>query len=248
VRLSVVGAGPAYSDRIGAVGACYLLEAGGASMALDLGHGAFAGLAARVAPERLTTIFVSHLHPDHFIDLVPLRHWLRNEVRPRARVRVDGPAALLERIDALHDLPGFAGAALDLAPLTVGSRTVDLFVLELARVRHTDDSWAVRVSTGGAAPGLVYSGDIGDAAGLAPLVRAGDVLLVEASFGPGPVPADAEHLDGPAIGRLAATRRPGRVLLTHMLPGVDPQATVATVRESFDGPVELVAPGTVVEV
>jgi hypothetical protein len=29
---------------------------------------------------------------------------------------------------------------------------------------------------------------------------------------------------------------------------VDPQATVATVRESFDGPVELVAPGTVVEV
>jgi ribonuclease BN (tRNA processing enzyme) len=248
VRLSVVGAGPAYSDRIGAVGACYLLEVPGASMALDLGHGAFAGLAARVAPEALSTVFISHLHPDHFIDLVPLRHWLRYHAEPRARVRVDGPAALGQRIDALHGEAGFAAAALDFVPLAPGARTAGPFTLEVARVRHTDDSFAVRVSTGDDRPGLVYSGDIGGTDGLEPILRAGDALLIEVSFGPGPVPPGVPHLDGPAVGRLAGSRGAARVLLTHLLPGRDPEATIATVRESFDGPVELVAPGTVVDI
>ena len=248
MRLTVVGAGPAYSDRIGAVGACYLLETGGAAMALDLGHGAFAGLAARVAPETLTTICISHLHPDHFIDLVPLRHWLRYHAAPRSRVRVDGPAELGARIDALHAEPGFAATALDIVPLAPGARNVGPFRLEVARVEHTDDSFAVRVSTGDDRPGLVYSGDIGDADELAPILRPGDTLLAEVSFGPGPVPRGVLHLDGTAVGRLARDGRAGRVLLTHLLPGLDPEATIAAVRESFDGPAELVDPGTVVDV
>ncbi|MBI3744928.1 MAG: hypothetical protein HY264_00075 [Chloroflexi bacterium] len=74
------------------------------------------------------------------------------------------------------------------------------------------------------------------------------MLLVEASFGPGPVPEGAAHLDGPAVGRLAARTQPSRVLLTHVLPGRSGPSTVASVRESFDGPVELVAPGTVADV
>jgi len=247
MRLTVVGAGPAYSDRMGAVGACYLLEIPGASMALDLGHGAFAGLAARVAPEALATVFVSHLHPDHFIDLVPLRHWLRYHVEPRARVRVDGPALLAERIDALHGEPGFAQAALQLQPLEPGTRTAGPFNLEIVRVRHTEDSFAVRVSLDENGPGLVYSGDIGDVDGLAPILRAGDALLVEVSFGPGPIPRGVAHLDGPAVGGLASRTGAGRVLLTHLLPDRDPVATIATVQASFDGPVELMVAGTVVD-
>ncbi len=247
MRLTVVGAGPAYSDVPGAVGACYLLTASGATMALDLGHGAFAGLASRVVPVSLKTIFISHLHPDHFIDLVPLRHWLRYHMDPPGRVRIDGPQDLLARLDALHDEAGFAATSLDLAPLAPGSRTVGPFTLEIARVSHTDDSNAVRVSVDGRGPGIIYSGDVSVADDLAGLIRPGDVLLVEASFGPGPVPFGAQHLDGPAVGRLAAATHPGRVLLTHLLPGIDPEATIATVRNAFDGPVELVSPGTVVD-
>ncbi len=247
MRLTVVGAGPAYSDVPGAVGACYLLSASGATIALDLGHGAFAGLASRVVPVSLKTVFISHLHPDHFIDLVPLRHWLRYHVDPPGRVRVDGPAELLARLDALHAEEGFAAASLDLVPLAPGPRTIGPFTLEMAKVSHTADGYAVRVSADAGGPAIIYSGDVGVADELAALIRPGDTLLVEASFGPGPVPPGAEHLDGPAVGRLAAATRPGRVLLTHLLPGMDPEATIASVRTTFHGVVEVVAPGAVVD-
>ena len=108
--LSVIGAGPAYTDRPGATGAAYLLRADGSSLLLDLGQGSFARLAGLVDPTTIDAIVISHLHPDHFIDLVPLRHYLRYERRP-ARIRVAGPAGLADRLDALHVDPGFSAVA-----------------------------------------------------------------------------------------------------------------------------------------
>ena len=93
-------------------------------------------------------------------------------------------------------------------------------------------------------PGLVYSGDCGRAEDLDPLIRPRDTLLCEVSFGPGPTVSGAEHLDGPAVGSLAARTGAGRVLLTHLLMGHDRDATVDSVRAVYDGgPVDLVDPG-----
>lgn len=248
MRLTVVGAGPAYSDDPRSVGACYLVRSGDHAIALDLGHGAFAGLAARLPPERLESVAISHLHPDHFVDLVPLRHYLRYHLAPPGRLRVDAHQDLAERLDGLHAEPGFTATALDVVPLEPGVRRLGPFELEAARVTHTADSFAFRVADGQGGPGLVYSGDVGVAGDLAPLVRPGDTLLVEASFGAGPVPEGASHLDGPAVGTLAATTGAGRVLVTHLLMGHDPVDTVRSVRDRFNGPVDLVAPGFEAEI
>ena len=245
MRLSVVGAGPAYTDRPGALGAAYLLRLDGSSLLLDFGQGAFPGLAGQLDPATLDAVVISHLHPDHFIDLVPLRHYLRWE-EPRRRVRVIGPAGLDGRLDALHGEPGFTAAALDVEALTEGRRDVGAFELEAARVRHTDSSFGFRVAPRGAArgiPGLVYSGDCGRAEDLDALAQPGDTLLCEVSFGPGPVVPGAEHLDGPAVADLARRVGAGRVLLTHVQMGYDRAATLASVQAGFDGPVELVDPG-----
>lgn len=246
MRLDVIGAGPAYSDRPGATGAAYLLRQGGAALLLDLGQGSFPRLAGMIDPADLTAIWVSHLHPDHFIDLVPLRHYLRWEL-PRRRVRVLGPADLAARLDALHDEPGFTAAALDVEAVAVGRTEIGPFALDIGRVRHTDASFGVRVSSVGAdpgSPGLVYSGDCGRAEDLDALIRPGDTLLTEVSFGPGPVVPGAEHLDGPAVAALARRTRAGRVLLTHLQMGFDRDATVASVTAGYDGgPVTLVDPG-----
>jgi ribonuclease BN (tRNA processing enzyme) len=247
VHLTVIGAGPAYTDRQGATGASYLVEAASTRLLLDLGQGSFPRIFERTDPAELDAVVVSHLHPDHFIDLVPLRHYLRWELHPPRRVRVLGPRDLAGRLDALHAEPGFAAQALDVEPLQPGSVAVGEMELEASLVAHTEESYAFRVSAGGGSPGLVYSGDCARAGDLAELLRPGDVLLSEVSFGPGPVPAGAMHLDGPAVGRLAADTHVSRVLLTHLQMRFSPESTVESVRAAYPGPVAFVWPGSSLE-
>lgn len=245
IALDVIGAGPAYTDRLGATGAAYLVRNGASAILLDLGQGSFPRLAGTLEPSTLDAIVVSHLHPDHFIDLVALRHYLSWEFHPPRRVRIVAPEGLERRLDALHDEDGFCALALDIEAVPPGRMVVGDLAIEAARVQHTSNSHAYRVSVdhGSDGPGLVYSGDCGRAEDLDAIVRAGDTLLSEVSFGPGPVPSGAEHLDGPAVGALAARTGVARVLLTHIQMGHDPDETISSVREQFDGPVELVGPG-----
>jgi ribonuclease BN (tRNA processing enzyme) len=244
MELIIVGAGPSYSDVPGAVGAAYLLVHEGHALLLDLGHGAFSNLANAREPSTLDAIVISHLHPDHFIDLVALRHYLRYEFTPPRRVRVLGPAALADRLDALHAEPGFAAESLDLESIGGPStRTIGPFTIQAALVTHTAESYGYRVSVGADAAGLTYSGDCGRAEDLAPLLRPGDTLLTEVSFGVGPVPPGASHLDAAAVARLAVAGRAREVLLTHVLMGQDRAATLDAVHALYTGPVRFVSPG-----
>jgi ribonuclease BN (tRNA processing enzyme) len=248
VELIVIGAGPAYTDRRGAAAASYLVRAGDAAILLDLGQGAFPNVASTIEPSGLAAVVVSHLHPDHFIDLVPLRHYLRYEFDPPRRVRVLGPAGLGDRLDALHGHLGFTAVSLDVAPLSVGTQRIGPFEVEARLVHHTDESYAFRVSVVGASgaaagPGLVYSGDCGRADDLVPLIRPGDTLLSEASFGAGQVPAGAEHLTAADAGRAATAGRATRLLLTHIQIGHSRPETLAAAQAAYPGPVHLVTEG-----
>jgi ribonuclease BN (tRNA processing enzyme) len=241
LELEILGAGPAYTDRPGSAGAAYLVRAGSTTLVLDLGQGSFPRLAGALEPSTIDAVLVSHLHPDHFIDLVALRHYLRWQFQPERHVRVIAPPGLEQRIDALHDEPGFTAATLDVEQIA-GTIELDGVRVDAARVAHTDDSHAFRVSLA-AGSGLVYSGDCGRAEDLDALVHPGDALLCEVSFGPGPVPRDALHLDGLAVGALAARTQAGRVLLTHLQMGYDAAETMASVASRYAGPIEFVEPG-----
>jgi ribonuclease BN (tRNA processing enzyme) len=244
IELHVIGAGPAYSNVPGSVGAAYLIRSGVRGVVLDLGQGTFPGLAAAFDPRLLSAVAISHLHPDHFIDLMPLRHYLRRpELQPTPLVRLLAPAGIADRIDGVYGEPGFTAAAFGVEALEPGVIELDGFRVEVARVTHAGESCAFRVSDSEAGPGVVYSGDCGDAAGLRPLVRAGDVLLCEATLGPGPVPSGMQHLDGPTVGALAADAGPGHVVVTHVRLGCDLDATLASVRARYSGAVSLAVPG-----
>jgi ribonuclease BN (tRNA processing enzyme) len=226
--LVVAGAGPAYSARPGAVGAAYVLLEDGHAIVLDLGHGAYAGLAQVVEPSTLDAVIVSHLHPDHFVDLVPLRHYLRYEFEPPRRVRVIAPVGLDRRLDDLHAEPGFSAVTLDVEVLTEGQLMVGPFAVEARRITHTDDSYAFRVSASARpeAPALVYSGDCGRGDDLVPLIRPGDM-----------------HLDAVVAARVATATGTGRLLLTHVLGTYDFAAVAAVARAGYAGDVRIVVPG-----
>jgi ribonuclease BN (tRNA processing enzyme) len=250
MELLVVGSGAAYPDKPGTASSCYVVSHGGVALCLDIGQGAFAGLAGRLEPADLAGVVISHLHPDHFVDLVALRHYLRYEFDPPRRVRVIAPAGLAARLDGVAGEEGFAGGSFEIEDRGEGHVRVGPFDIESRRVTHTASSFATRVTLAAEphGPALVYSGDCGRAADLAPLIRPGDVLLSEVAFGPGPVPVPDLHLDGAAVGRLAAETGVACVLLTHLQMKRDPAATIAAVRAGYGGPVLLVGDGERVKI
>jgi ribonuclease BN (tRNA processing enzyme) len=256
MQLTVIGAGPSYTDRRGSVGASYLVRAAGGTLLLDLGQGAFPNLFASIDPAALDAVVITHLHPDHFVDLVPLRHYLKFEFEPPRSVAVVGNADLAARLDGLHGVADWAGPTLGFEPLSEGIRRIGPFTLEARRVTHTDESCAVRVSlaagsgAAGAAdsPGLVYSGDCGRADDLVPLIRPGDTLLAEATFGAGPLPVADMHLTSAEAARAAAAGGAARLLLTHVQAGYSRVDALAAAQAAFSGPVRFVTEGDEFEV
>ena len=260
MQLTVIGAGPAYTDRRGSVGASYLVRAPGGALLLDLGQGAFPNLFASIDPAELDAVVITHLHPDHFVDLVPLRHYLKFEFEPARSVAVVGPADLAARLDGLHGVADWAGPSLRFETLSEGIRRIGPFELEARRVTHTAESCAVRVSVAGpgaritvgpgaaTTAGLVYSGDCGRADDLVPLIRPGDTLLAEASFGAGPMPVADLHLTSTEAARAAAARGAARLLLTHIQSGYSRPEALAAAQAVFGGPVRFVTEGDDLEI
>jgi len=244
LEVIVLGAGPAYSDTPGAVGSAFLVRGAGSALVLDLGQGTFAALAQAIEPSSIEAVAISHLHPDHFIDLIPLRHYLcRMEFQPSRRLRLLAPMGIEQRLDGVYDQPGFTRSAFDVEAMTPALERIGPFDLEVRRVRHAGESFAFRAQLRGRpGPGLVYSGDVSQAEDLRTLIHAGDLLLSEATFGTGPVPASMPHLDGPGVGRLARETGAGQVVLVHIRMGCDPAATLASAEREFAGPISLGRP------
>jgi len=245
VRLTIVGSAAAWARGPDEPSSCYLVEGDEGAIVLDLGQGSFGTLRARRRPETLAAVFVSHLHPDHCVDLIALRHYLRYEAAAApGTIELHAPAGLPERFDALFGEPRFL-ADLPFTPLVPRQVVTGGLRVTIAPVTHTDASFAFRVSSAveAAGAGLVYSGDCGVARDLLPLLRPGDTLLVEASFGSGPVPPGALHLDAPGIAEIVRESRPGQVLLTHIQMGFDPAAAADVVRGATAAPVCVVEPG-----
>jgi ribonuclease BN (tRNA processing enzyme) len=255
LRLTVVGCAAAWSRVPGRASSSYLVEMGAPgdpaapSLLLDLGQGSFAALSGFRDPATLGAVLISHSHPDHCIDLVPLRLYLRYGCEPSRSVPLHGPAELRRRFDGLTnehdflcDLPG--------AALTPGETEVAGFTVSVAPVLHVGTSFAFRVANPAdpSAAGLVYSGDCGRAADLLPLVRPGDTLLVEASHGAGPVIEGPNHLNAADAAWVGTTANAGRLVITHILDDVDPVAAFELARGQFAGETLLAEPGLRVEI
>jgi len=73
MRLTVVGCGDAFGSG-GRGNACFLVESGTVTLALDFGATALVGLRRLgLDPNRLDAVVLSHLHGDHFGGLPFLR-------------------------------------------------------------------------------------------------------------------------------------------------------------------------------
>jgi ribonuclease BN (tRNA processing enzyme) len=245
MRLTVLGGAGAWPP---AGGACsgYLVDHGGFRLLVDPGYATLPRLLEIVPDADIDAVLVSHRHPDHVADLNPLL---------RARVMGGGslpalptyalPDALtavlaldrMEAVTAACDIREFdAGEAFSIGPFAIQSR----------RLPHPAPNSGFRITVDGRT--LTYTGDAAPSDDLVELADSTDLLLAEATY-VDVVPADTTgSLNSAAeVGRQAERASVGRLLLTHLMPGTDPGASISAAARAYDGPIDVATSGVVVE-
>jgi ribonuclease BN (tRNA processing enzyme) len=234
LTLTVLGCSGTYPGVDGA-GSGYLVRSPGAKVVVDLGAGTLANLQRHVAIDEIDAIVLTHVHPDHWLDLPLLRNAMRyvlgiggldvygtNETWLMAEVVIGelAPTLVWHGID-------------DSSVLEIGDQT-----LRFSRTDHPVETLAVRIDAGGRS--LLYSSDTG--AGWDPADVAGgvDLLVCEASLRP-EHEGWVQHLSAREAGKLARTIGAGRLVVTHVVPGVDEAAQRDLAADAYGGTVELAA-------
>jgi ribonuclease BN (tRNA processing enzyme) len=257
LQVTVLGKSPSWQD---AAGACsgYLVQEGELRLVLDCGNGVFSKLRSVVDYRLIGEVLISHLHADHFLDLVPFSYALANvvrtgarngggEVRARPSLRVPaGGHELLRRIvgswgsadlidDAFEITEYEPDDVLTLGPLQVRFREVP----------HFTRSYAVELATGRAR--FVFGADCAPNQALVEFAREADVLMVEATLrAPEPGP-DRGHMTPREAGEHGAAAHARRLVLTHYSDEMDPSWAAAEAAEGYGGRVELAHEGAVYE-
>jgi ribonuclease BN (tRNA processing enzyme) len=219
MKVTIVGCGDAFGSG-GRLQSSYHVQAGATRFLIDCGATVLIGMARLgIDPNDIATIFISHLHGDHFAGLV---WWLVHAQHVGKRttpLTIAGPPGLEQRL---------ASAAEALFPGSmVGIRFPLRFVemhpkepCEVAGVHVTPfevnhpsgaPSYALRFHLGGKV--LAFSGDTEWIDSLLAAGSHADLYITECYQFEG---APRFHMSWSRIRRVLARMAPKRVLLTHM--------------------------------
>ena len=218
VRLSVIGCSPAWPNPGGACSG-YRVEG---RLLLDCGPGVLAKSRQREPWPSVEAIAITHLHLDHWGDLVPwvwgVLYGPGRGTRP-ALWLPPGSREALRPVLALLGSEDMLDRAFDVSeyeprvPFAAGGLEVTAVPVQ----HYNVDAYGFRVEGDRL---LAYSGDSGPCGGLAELARDADLFLCEATLERGELEGnDRGHLDieeaaaaGAAASRMLLTHRP------HELP------------------------------
>ncbi len=220
MKLTVVGCGDAFGSG-GRLQTCYHVEASSTRFLIDCGATTLIGLTRfKLDPDAIETIFISHLHGDHFAGLVWWLLHAQHVAKRTAPLTVVGPAGVRARFEAAADVlfPGsvavqrrydlrFAELARE-TPLDVGGVRVTPF-----EVKHPCGAppYALRFEVDGKI--LSFSGDTEWTENLVPAGRGADLFMIECyQFEGEPRFHMSWKTIAGALDRIGARR----ILLTHM--------------------------------
>jgi ribonuclease BN (tRNA processing enzyme) len=243
MRLTVIGCSGSVPGP-GSPASSYLVSADGFHLVLDLGSGSLGVLQRHVTVDRIGAIGLSHLHPDHCMDICGL--YVAAKYSPSAplpnRIPVFGPPGTASRMACAYGLPEDPGMTqeMDFTDWRPEQR-VGPFTMRTARVAHPVPAYAIRIEHDGRA--LVYSGDTGPTDALVDLARGADLLLAEAALRDEDAdnPPDL-HLTGGQAGEHASRAGVGTLVITHVPPWFDPESQAAAARNTFSGDVLVAVP------
>jgi len=262
VRLTIVGCSGSFPGPDSAA-SCYLVEAEGFRLLIDLGSGALGALQRYCGLADIDAVCVSHLHADHCLGLCD--YCVARVIHPdgpRPRIPVYGPAQAAVRLaralaaDPAADEQRGADPgrgitdAFSFETITPGTMRIGPLRVTAALMDHPVETFGFRLEHGGRS--LAYSADTGETDALTGLARGADVLLCEASFvtpaGEEPALPENLHLTARQAGQQAERAGAGRLVLTHLVPWNDKSRTLAEAGQAFGGPLSVAVPGARIDV
>lgn len=251
--VTVLGKSPAWED---AGGACsgYLIREGDFALLLDCGNGVFSKLRATCDYADVDAILITHMHADHFFDVIPFAYalthsprWARAGTSPRPRLHLPrgGLAVLGGVIGCLGagELIQTAFEPHEYEPedeLTIGPLRA-----RLRPVPHYVPAHAVALQAEGGR--LAFSADCGPNDELVGLAADSDLLLIEATLAESELEGTHEgtrgHLTAREAGEHGASAGVRRLVLTHFSDELDPGEVRARGAEGYGADVELAREG-----
>ncbi len=260
MKLTIVGCSGSFPGPTSPA-SCYLLTAHDGvrpwRVLIDLGSGALGAVQKYMDLEDIDAIFLSHLHPDHCMDLCGLHVAVRwgPDGWNRGRIPVWGPAATADRLATAYGLDLDPGMREEFdfqlwqerEPVTVGPFTITPYTVNhpvpeayalRVEVTEYDGSGMDRTAV------LTYSGDTDSCQGLEDAARDADFFLCEAAFEEGRDDHIKDvHLTGKRAGEAATRANVKRLLLTHIPVWTDANTVVAEARETYSGEVAAAVAG-----
>ena len=262
MRLTVLGKSPSWQD---AGGACsgYLLQAGETTVLLDCGNGIFGKLRQFVDYVDVDAVVLSHLHADHFLDLIPYAYALTYAPRQQpvpvppwpgtddpARPRLIAPPGARDtfrRITGCFGDEELIENAFELEEYEPASEPeVAPFRFSFHEVPHFTQTFAVKVAANGGT--LVFGADSSPNSELVEFARECDLLLVEATL-PRPERTGIRgHLTPEEAGAHGKNAGAKRLVITHISDELDLVWARRQASEAFGKRAELAREGAVYEV
>lgn len=250
MRLTIIGCSGSYPGP-DSPASCYLVEAEADgrrwSVLFDFGNGALGALQRHREVDEIDAVVLSHLHPDHCLDLCS--YYVVRNYDPLGRfdtkLPVYAPRGARERLTRAYavDKPEDLTTAYDFADLadresfTIGALTVTPFL-----VNHPVEAYGLRVEADGAV--LAYTGDTDTCDALVDLERDADLVLTDSAFVDGRDDGmEGVHLTGSRAARAAAQAGARRLMLTHIPAWTPVKDCVRDARTVWTGDVEVAEAG-----
>jgi ribonuclease BN (tRNA processing enzyme) len=219
VRLQFLGCGDAFGSG-GRFNTCFHLTSGETGCLIDCGASSMIAMRKfAVDPNRIDTIFISHLHGDHFGGLPFFILDAQFVSRRRAPLTIAGPPGLAERLHITMEalFPKSAGIeqnfALELIELAPGRRRlVNGIAVTPHLVKHDCGAppFALRLEVAGKI--VTYSGDTAWTDALIDAARDADLFIAEAYFHDKKI---WHHLDWQTLQSHLPAIQAKRLILTH---------------------------------
>jgi ribonuclease BN (tRNA processing enzyme) len=264
MRVTVLGKSPSWQD---AGGACsgYLLQEDGVSVLIDCGNGVFSKLRQFVDYTEVDAVVLSHLHADHFLDLVPFSYALTYAPRQQpvpvppwpgtdspARPRLIAPPGATEtfrRVVGAWGNEDLIEKAFALEEYEEASTPeVGPLRFRFQSVPHFTQTFAICIESARGGGSFAYGADSSPSEDLVRFVAGSDLLIIEATL-PRPERTGMRgHLTPEEAGRHARAAAARRVVLTHMSDELDATWARTQASEAFGAPVEVAREGAVYEV